>query len=124
MGGKWITEAFIQEFGDQVKKLAQLGCTQEEIAFILDIDDSTLRKHFRKDIDQGMSELRASIRRTQIDVAIRNKNPQMLIWLGKQLLKQKEPKQDVKHSGNVVVEMVVFGANDEEKDVDEEDTDS
>ena len=40
-----------------------------------------------------------SLRRSQWRLA--EKNPTMSIWLGKQYLDQKEPEQEIKHSGEI-----------------------
>ena len=94
MGGKWITEAFIQEFGDQVKKLAQLGCTQEEISSFLKISVDTLMRddEFCGIYKRGMDKGRMSLRRKQWQAA-EDGNTTMLVWLGKQYLKQRDQKE-------------------------------
>jgi len=38
------------------RAMSGLGLPQEQIAFLLEIDPKTLRKHFRDDLDRGMSD--------------------------------------------------------------------
>lgn len=76
---------------DEVRELASEGNTQEDIARVLGFSASTFKK--RKDINQaykqGMAELRTSLRHWQV-AAAKSGNVQMLVWLGKILLGQKE----------------------------------
>lgn len=67
--------------------LASKGRTMSEIAAYFDMTDDTLRKHYSDVIARGKSLMRGSLRSKQYEVAMRG-NPQMLIWLGKQLLEQ------------------------------------
>lgn len=80
---------------DQVKKLCVIQCTLEEIAYFLDIEESTLQKRCKKDLNINFSTLfkkyadegKISLRRSQFKVATSG-NVSMLIWLGKQYLGQ------------------------------------
>lgn len=73
-----------------VEKLANIQCTQEEIASFLELSVRTLQRDeefcriYKKAQDNG----KMSLRRMQFKLA--NKNPTMAIWLGKQYLKQKD----------------------------------
>lgn len=79
-----------------IEKLATIQCTQEEIANIIGVNISTLKRDdqfctiHKKGIEQGKS----SLRRLQWKSA-ESGNTSMLIWLGKQYLAQKEPKQEL-----------------------------
>lgn len=85
---------------ETVEKLSAILCTQEEIANYLDLSVKTLQRDeefcriYKKGIDLG----RASLRRIQFKQA--ETNPTMAIWLGKQILGQRD-KQEVEHSGEV-----------------------
>ena len=74
---------------DLLGKLAQIQCTQEEIASVLGISVDTIQrdKHamdiYRDKIRQG----KASLRRLQFQAA-KNGDRTMLVWLGKQYLGQ------------------------------------
>jgi len=73
-----------------VEKLANIQCTQEEIANFLGLSVRTLQRDeefcriYKKAQDNG----KMSLRRMQFKLA--DKNPTMAIWLGKQYLGQKD----------------------------------
>jgi hypothetical protein len=80
---------------EQVFEAARLGCTMEEAAGILGCHSSTLSRRlqspeFSSAWIAGQSDIRERLRDAQITAAVRDKNPTMLIWLGKQLLNQKD----------------------------------
>ena len=86
---------------DQVLKLARIGCTYQEMADFFSCDKSTLRNRFSDLIKEGHSEVKQSIRRAQIEVALKG-NASMLIWLGKQVLGQRDqPKEQLEGAGAV-----------------------
>ena len=77
---------------EQVRALARLGCTWDEIAGGLKIARTTLvvrmkEKKFRDAYDQGVAEGDVSLRRAQYDSAMKGKTG-MLVWLGKNRLQQ------------------------------------
>ena len=77
---------------EQVRALARLGCTWDEIAGVLKIARTTLvvrmkEKKFRDAYDQGVAEGDVSLRRAQYDSALKGKTG-MLVWLGKNRLNQ------------------------------------
>lgn len=73
-----------------VEKLANIQCTQEEIASFLELSVRTLQRDeefcriYKKAQDNG----KMSLRRMQYKLA--DKNPTMAIWLGKQYLGQRD----------------------------------
>lgn len=75
---------------EEIKKLAVNGCTDKHIAIRAGISESTLQKRFRKELDEGRAELRESILKAQIELAVKKQNATMLIWLGKQYLGQRD----------------------------------
>lgn len=98
---------------DQVGKLAGIGCTLEEIAIVLDCNERTLRRRFVRAINEGRLNARTSLRRKQWQTAMgepattttktekdgtrvvtitggRAPSATMQIWLGKQMLGQKD----------------------------------
>lgn len=107
-----FTKEFIEEKRESIYKLAKLGCTSTEIADVVGIGQKSLYEHWKDDLDKGRGELKCSLRKAQIESAIRDRNTQMLVWLGKQYLGQCEPKQQVEHSGGVNVVRVEFGSDD------------
>lgn len=72
-----------------VEKLASIHCTMEEIASICNCSVDTLERRFAETIKVAKDKGRSSLRRYQWEGAQKG-NPAMLIWLGKQLLGQKD----------------------------------
>lgn len=83
-----------------IEKLAKLGCTEYEIAFAIGYTPthfSLLKskdKKIEEAIGKGSNHIKISIRRAQLKVALPTKtspgNVTMLIWLGKQYLRQSD----------------------------------
>ena len=73
----------------EVYKLAQIGCKTTEIAAFFKVSTDTIDRRFAEELAKGRSELQMSLRRKQIQVALGG-NVSMLIWLGKQMLEQKD----------------------------------
>jgi len=80
---------------DIVSELASIQCTIDEIASVLKISRQTLHKddQFLYIYKEGIEQGKKSLRRMQWDAAKKG-NTTMLVWLGKQYLSQKEPKQE------------------------------
>lgn len=76
---------------EQVRKLARLQCTQQEIADCLDISIDTLQRdeRFMELYRRGMNHGRMSVRRAQYRAMLQG-NQTMLVWLGKQYLGQRD----------------------------------
>lgn len=83
--------------GDQVYKLARLGCTYEEIGEFFDVSEKTIRNRFSSEYDLGRSDGKLSLRRMQWKSA-RGGSVAMQIHLGKQRLGQSD-KHDVTSLG-------------------------
>jgi hypothetical protein len=83
-----------------VDKLSQIACTQEEIASILGCSVDTLQRdiEFCGIYKDGLNKARASLRRKQF--ALADKNAAMAIFLGKNMLKQRD-NIDIEHSGTI-----------------------
>ena len=81
---------------DKIYAYAEVGCTYEEIARLIGISPSNFvalrkdRPEIQEACDLGRSNLHKSLRAKQIDVAIKDGNPQLLIHLGKALLGQSD----------------------------------
>jgi DNA-binding CsgD family transcriptional regulator len=73
----------------QVERMASLGCSQREIGEILGCSPDTLQRRYAAPLKKGYAKLNMSLRKAQIDTAIKRKNVTMLIWLGKQRLGQR-----------------------------------
>ena len=94
--------------------LCSIQCTKDEICHVLEIDEKTLTKWCKKIYKKAFSEVfkikrgagKVSLRRSQWKAAQAG-NITMLIWLGKQYLKQSD-KIDQKHdtSNNIKITSV------------------
>ena len=82
---------------EDVYKLAQLGCTDKEIANWFDMTESTLRYNFKGILAKGRAELQQRLRMAQIKLAL-DGNAVMLIFLGKQLLGQRSEPLDTENT--------------------------
>jgi predicted transcriptional regulator len=96
-----------------VAQLASMGLTQDEIAAVVGCTSRTLRA--RSDTREAMTigghKVRASIRRWQYEKA-KEGNVAMLIWLGKQLLGQRERiEQDIREETVVIEPIAKSGTN-------------
>lgn len=83
-----------------VEKLANIQCTQEEIANFLNISVRTLQRdeEFCRVYKKGMDNGKMSLRRIQFKLA--EKNTSMAIFLGKQYLGQRDiPEYEEKTNG-------------------------
>lgn len=69
-----------------IKKLAQINCTNIEIAAVLEISVSTLTRRFNDLIKTSREIGKSSLRRVMWKKAINDENVTMLIWLSKNLL--------------------------------------
>ena len=82
---------------DELKKLVSLHCTGEECAAFFDMDYDTLNRILKDDGHGGFSDYykknssfgKMSLRRSQWKAA-ESGNVSMLIWLGKQMLGQRD----------------------------------
>jgi hypothetical protein len=74
-----------------VNKLASIMCTQEEIASVLEISARTLQRdeEFCRVYKNALDAGKMSLRRAQMKKALAG-DTSMLIWLGKQILGQKD----------------------------------
>lgn len=83
--------------GDMVQRLAGIGCINEEIATLVGCSTDTLVRRFADRLETGRARLKRSLRRKQVELA-RKGNVAILIWLGKNMLGQKD-RQEIEHSG-------------------------
>ena len=74
---------------DLLFKLAECHCTIKEIVYIMGVSDFTLRNRFQHIIDRGNAAGKMRLRKAQYSKALEG-NPVMLIWLGKNVLGQKD----------------------------------
>jgi len=90
--GRPRTEIDIEE----LKRLCRLNCTMEEIGAFFGCDKKTIERRYNEDaafqeaIDQGRGLGRLSVRRKQMQIMDEHNSATMAIWLGKQLLGQRD----------------------------------
>jgi hypothetical protein len=108
---------------DLAHRLGRLGCTDEEIGTVLGFTREWICKRRARDkklgeaIDSGRLKGKATLRRLQWQGAEAG-NATMLIWLGKQLLGQRD-RNDLEVSGRdgepLAMQVVFVRPEDEEK---------
>ncbi len=94
--------------------LGRIQCTNSEIAAYFDISERQLlrRRADDQDVDaairRGQEQGRISLRRAQYQAAIghdgKDPHPTMMIWLGKQVLGQREAGLDINLNGGLTIE--------------------
>ena len=72
-----------------IERLSSIFCTNEEIASVVECHAATLADNFSEYLKKGRSRGKMSLRRMQWEKA-QTGNTTMLIWLGKQMLGQKD----------------------------------
>jgi hypothetical protein len=93
---------------EEVADLAQIGCTDRDIAEWFGITESTLRYNFSDFLAKGRGSLKQTLRRAQLQTALTG-NATLLIWLGKNILGQSDNPQSADDN-------VLPWNDDEEKD--------
>lgn len=95
--------------------LANIFCTQEEIASILDVSVRTLQRdeEFCRVYKKGQETAKSSLRRIQFKLA--EKNSAMAIFLGKQYLGQRDSFEDKQETGEGILGELVEALKDVKK---------
>ena len=79
-----------------LEQLGRISATLEEVGMFFGVNERTIRYRLKSDADlrdawdKGRAQGRVSLRRKQMELAMSG-NATLLIWLGKQLLGQREP---------------------------------
>lgn len=84
---------------DTIDKLAAIHCTDEEVAENIGISVDTLVNNFSEPLKKGKLKGKRSLRRLQYELAQKGDRV-MLIWLGKQLLQQKDKVEQTNIDGD------------------------
>lgn len=84
-GGRPVTD--LDEV--QIRKLAEIQCTMEEIAAVMKCSVDTLERRYAEVIRRGRETGKMSLRRAQFKLALSG-NAQLLVWLGRHYLQQRE----------------------------------
>lgn len=95
---------------ETIQKLAEIMCTDEEIAGIIGMTTDTLmnarnRELFTAAREKGRTHGKESLRRLQFKIA-QNGNASMAIWLGKQYLGQTDKQETTINDASVSFEIV------------------
>lgn len=93
---------------EQVGQMLMAGCSGVQSAAALGIDITTLSKHCVDENNMNISDFTklkrakgdAYLLAAQYNLALKDKNPTMLIWLGKQRLEQRD-KRDLAIEGEI-----------------------
>ncbi len=83
----------------EIENYAKLGATNREIARMLGCDEGTIRGRFSANLNKARADRKITLREAQWKAALAG-NPALLIFLGKNELKQTD-KKAVEHSGKV-----------------------
>lgn len=116
---------------ERVDHFLTCGCSGTQTASKLGIHPETLYNNVVKKFGVGFQEYMRSkrecgevlVKEAQFDEAVRKRNTSMLIWVGKQLLGQSE-KQEVKHEGQVPIQVVSYNGKKLEPWKDEKEKDN
>ncbi|MFA5382068.1 MAG: hypothetical protein WC356_02800 [Candidatus Micrarchaeia archaeon] len=103
-----------------VQKMASFGCTMQNIADFYNVDKSQISRSFATAYRAGIESCKLTLRKWQMKAASKG-SVDMLKWLGKQMLEQKEPKQDYNVSGTLTLAQAVsdlMGNNNKDADDD------
>lgn len=73
----------------QLVKLAEIGCSTDEMGDFFGVDGSVIRRHYNDVLKQVKAKTKARLRQSQLDTALKGDRT-MLIWLGKQMLSQSD----------------------------------
>lgn len=80
----------------------QIGCHVDTIRAAMQDDKSEFSKEYKK----GFSGMKMKLSEAQVKTAIKDRNPTLLVWLGKQYLNQKDspmPDEDVNKNYTVIL---------------------
>ncbi len=80
----------------------QIGCHVDTIRAAMQDDKSEFSKEYKK----GFSGMKIKLSEAQVKTAIEDRNPTLLVWLGKQYLNQKDspmPDEDVNKNYTVIL---------------------
>lgn len=83
-----------EEQRKQVETLTAFGVQQDEIAALIGISPTTLRKHFRRELDVGATKANAKVAQSLFNQAIGGNVTAAIFWL-KTRARWKEPAQEV-----------------------------
>lgn len=83
---------FTPEQVEQIKTLGRCHCPDSEVAAFMGVAENTIQRHFGALLKEAREAGKSNIRAKQFRLAM-DGDRTMLIWLGKQLLKQSDKVQ-------------------------------
>jgi hypothetical protein len=86
-----------------VLSMTGYGIKHEDIATMLRIDKKTLYRHFRRELDTGMTEANVRVAQALYGNATKNMNVTAQIWWTKTRMGWKAPDEQPAHGGNIVI---------------------
>jgi hypothetical protein len=101
---------------DLVKKLAEIGCPNKEIASFVSCSVDTLDRNFADVIAKGRENCKTRLRKKQIEVALAG-NVTMLIFLGKNMLGQADKQEISGPDGAPITQAAVSLTTEQEKNL-------
>ena len=100
---------------EQLRRLAGMQCTYEEIAAFFECHPNTIRNRFKEIIEQERLKARASLRREMFRSAL-DGDQRMQVWLSKQYLGMAEKTE---HSGETLNPLVIEFAEAKKPDAED-----
>ena len=94
----------VRPLEEQVERMARRGCTAEDVGDILGLSRSAVyRRKLQSAMARGRATMRENLRIAQLKSALIDRNPALLIFLGKQLLGQKDDPIVIEHTGAIAL---------------------
>lgn len=78
-----------------VESTSGLGLPHEQIAILVGIDDKTLRKYYRKELDSGKAKANSQIAKTLYNKALAGDTTSLIWWTKSQMRWSETVKQEV-----------------------------
>ena len=69
---------------NEIFKLASIGCTMREVAYVLDVHPDTIKRNYKLVYETGIENSKLRLRRAMMQNAIERMNPAVQIFLAKQ----------------------------------------
>ena len=95
-----------------VKMLSAMGTRHEDIGSKLDITDDTLRKHYRKELDEGRIEANASVAQTLYQQAKNGNTTAAIFWLKTRAQWRENDRLEVTGADGAPFKMIVSWASE------------
>lgn len=96
---------------EELTRLCRLNCTLQEIAAYFNCSERTIKNRmaddedFRAIVENGRANGRLSVRREQFRI-MEGGNASMAIWLGKQLLGQRDNQEVINEHKPITIEVI------------------